>query len=69
VRDTLYVWCKAIVTEIIHPKGDRYPILKINYLGWSRIYNEFIPSNSSRIAKPGSYTDKEDIAKYHIYLS
>lgn len=69
VRDTLFVWCKAIVNEIIEPKGVKNKILKIHYIGWSSIYDEFIPANSSRIAKLGSYTDKENIAKYQIYYS
>lgn len=69
VRDTLNVWCKAIVTEIIHPKGSDSKILKVHYLGWSTIYDEFIPSNSSRVARVGTYTEKEDIAKYQMYFT
>ncbi len=67
VRDTLYVWCTAIITDVIETKTPRVKILKVHYLGWSNYYDEFIPSNSSRVAKIGTFTEKTDIAKYQIY--
>jgi hypothetical protein len=63
VRDTEYIWCSASVELVINSK-DKAPLLYINYEGWNRKYDEYIYMNSPRIAKFGSYTQRQDIPRY-----
>ena len=65
VRDTEYVWCKAVVElKIISKK--RKPLLYVHYEGWNRKYDEYLYIDSPRIAPFGFYTSRNDIPKYHM---
>lgn len=56
VLDTEHIWCVAKVVDI-RPK--RIPHILVHYEGWSRIYDEFIPLNSPRLSRLGTYTKRE----------
>ena len=49
VRDTEYVWCKAVV-ELKIVSQNRQPLLYVHYEGWNRKYDEYLYINSARIA-------------------
>ena len=57
VRDTENVWCEGKIMEIFKNKkhADTY---KIHYPGWSTVYDEFICSNSDRLASHGLFTSR-----------
>jgi len=55
VLDTEGVWCHGIVRLVVYTE-DRYPLVKVHYLGWSARFDEFIPANSSRLAPKEFYT-------------
>jgi hypothetical protein len=52
----------------LHPESAKCKIIKIHYIGWSHLYDEFIPSNSSRLAEIGRYTEDDSVAKYQVYV-
>lgn len=62
-RDSEYIWCRAEVMAVIESKDKDNSIL-VHYKGWSRKYDEVLPLNSTRIAKPGFYTSRDDIPRY-----
>ena len=65
VRDSEYIWCKAIVIAITEQK-DKEPQLLVHYKGWNKKYDESLPISSPRIAKFGFYTSRTDIPRYEI---
>ena len=65
VRDTEYVWCKAIV-ELKVLSESRKPLLYVHYEGWNRKYDEYIYIDSKRIAPSGTYTSRKDIPRYFM---
>lgn len=64
VRDTLYVWIKAQVKEVLKPKDGGTTLLFIHYKDWDSFYDEIIPINSSRLAPLGLFSDRTDLPKY-----
>ncbi|CDW88471.1 UNKNOWN [Stylonychia lemnae] len=64
VRDTQYIWCVALIQLKIQTP-DRPPIYFIHYEGWHKKYDEYIVSNSSRLAPLGIYTARADIPRYY----
>lgn len=65
VLDTEYIWCPASV-ELKVLAENRAPLLYLHYDGWSRKYDEYLYSNSSRIAPQGTYTKRRDIPRYRM---
>eukprot|EP01017_Pseudomicrothorax_dubius_P031452 TRINITY_DN4017_c0_g1_i4.p1 TRINITY_DN4017_c0_g1~~TRINITY_DN4017_c0_g1_i4.p1 ORF type:complete len:279 (-),score=29.86 TRINITY_DN4017_c0_g1_i4:137-973(-) len=65
VRDTEYIWCSAKVLRV-ERNGKHAPTVLVHYESWSKIYDEFICLNSSRIAKHGTYTGRRDIPRYDL---
>ena len=57
VLDTEGVWCPGVVRLVIY-SGERYPLVKIHYLGWSTRFDEVIPANSARLGPKGFYTSR-----------
>lgn len=64
VRDTLYVWIKAEVKEVLKPTNGGTTLLFIHYKDWDSFYDEIIPINSSRLAPIGMFSDRTDLPKY-----
>lgn len=65
VRDTEYIWCSGVI-ELKITTLNRLPLLYIHYEGWNRKYDEYIYSNSDRLAPGGTYTSRSDIPHYHM---
>ena len=65
MRDTDYIWCEGSVKMIIE-SSNREPILAIHYEGWNMWYDEFLPISSTRLARHGFYTSRDDIPKYKM---
>lgn len=65
VRDTEYIWCTAVVKLKIECVN-RPPVLAVHYEGWNNYYDEFLATNSQRVAKLGTYTKRTDIPKYQL---
>lgn len=65
VRDTEYVWCKAVV-EMKIVSENRKPLLYIHYEGWNRKYDEYMYIDSPRLSPQGLYTGRVDIPKYYM---
>lgn len=64
VRDTANIWCEARVLEI-HRNSLTRPIqtvLKVHYLGWDPLFDEFISSNSFRLANHRHFTRRRGTA-------
>ena len=57
VKDTENIWCVAIVKEIIKNRNHSDTLL-IHYKGWNEIYDEYICTNSRRLAPLGVYTSR-----------
>jgi hypothetical protein len=55
VLDTEGVWCMGVIRLIVY-STDRFPKLKVHYVGWSTRFDEFIPANSNRLGPKGFYT-------------
>jgi len=55
VLDTEGVWCIGVIRLVVY-STDRYPVLKVHYLGWATRFDEFIPANSNRLGPKGFYT-------------
>lgn len=64
VRDTLFFWCVGTVKQVINTKEAPNQILLIHYPGWNSIYNEFIPSDSPRLAPLGTFSSRRDLPQY-----
>ena len=63
--DTEYIWCKATV-ELIIKTNNRNDLLYIHYEGWNRKYDEYLYTDSHRLAPLGSYTERRDIPIYRM---
>ena len=68
VKDTENIWCIGIIKKIVKNIGHS-DTLFISYLGWDKIYDEFLCSNSERIAPLGFFTKRRDIPRYAIHNS
>ena len=69
VKDTENIWCIGIVKEIIKNKNHSDTLL-IHYKGWNEIYDEFICSNSKRLAPLGFYTGRPgELSRYTQVLA
>ena len=66
MRDTEYIWCTGVIEKIVKTssKKERNCLLFVHYHGWSRVYDEYIWTNSDRIAPEGTYTARKDIPQY-----
>jgi hypothetical protein len=60
IRDKEYIWCKGTVKMIIE-SAKREPVLLIHYEDFDESKDEVLFRNSSRLAKFGSYTNRNDI--------
>ena len=60
MKDTENIWCIGIIKKMIKNKNHS-DTLFIHYEGWDKIYDEYICSNSNRIAPHGYYTSRTDI--------
>eukprot|EP00466_Bigelowiella_natans_P012249 jgi/Bigna1/86001/estExt_fgenesh1_pg.C_70228 len=56
VHDTSEKWCKATITEVINEPPNRFQV-KVSYDGWSSKFDEWINSDSYRLAPLHYYTD------------
>lgn len=65
VRDTLFFWCVGKVKQVIGSKTGKSQVLLIHYPGWNSIYNEFIPSDSPRLAPLGTFSSRRDLPQYN----
>lgn len=63
--DTENIWCRATV-ELIIKAPNRKDLLYVHYEGWNRKYDEYIYSDSHRIAPLGVYTGRQDIPIYRM---
>jgi hypothetical protein len=68
VRDTLFFWCVGTVKQVLSSKEGSGQVLLIHYPGWNSIYNEFIPSDSPRLAPLGTFSSRRDLPQYHDSL-
>ena len=62
VRDTENIWCVARVEEVLrsrNPGGRERKVYKIHYIGWDRVFDEYIPQNSMRLAPHEMFTSRE----------
>lgn len=57
VLDTEGVWCPGVARLVVYT-DDRYPLVKVHYVGWSTRFDEFIPANSNRLAPKEFYTTR-----------
>lgn len=55
-RDTEHIWCQGEIAGIENEGHEK--VVKIHYMGWSRIYDEYLPVKSERLAKRGFYTNR-----------
>lgn len=71
-RDTAHIWCPSRILEIDDSRAQsRETLIKVRFIGWNEIYDEFIPVNSMRLAPKGLFTSREggsdlilDLPKY-----
>ena len=66
IKDTENIWCIGIIKKIVK-NTNHADTLFVHYLGWDEIYDEFICSNSERIAPLGCFTKRRDIPRYAIH--
>eukprot|EP00347_Sterkiella_histriomuscorum_P005292 403357159 len=66
VRDTEYVWCVGIIQYKISVTNSKFPLLYIHYDGWNKKYDEYLYSNSMRVAPLQTYTSRPDIPRYYM---
>lgn len=64
VRDTEYIWCVGVLKKKVEKKNSL--TFLIHYEGWNRVYDEYIPLNSQRLAPLGTFTSRKDIPKYTV---
>ena len=65
VRDTEFIWCRAVVNEV-YQKNHKNSSILIHYLGWNSVYDEIIELSSQRLANYKFYTQRSDIPHYHL---
>lgn len=65
VRDTEYIWCRAVIKEVYDSHCSQTTSILIHYIGWNPIYDEIIQTkNSDRLAKAGFYTGRTELPHY-----
>lgn len=57
VLDTEGVWCPGVIRLIVYSE-ERFPLVKVHYIGWSTRFDEYIPANSNRLGPKGFYTER-----------
>ena len=71
-RDTANIWCQSRILEVDDSRSQSpETLIKVRFIGWNEIYDEFIPITSMRLAPKGLFTNREgrftltqDLPKY-----
>jgi len=63
VRDKNFIWCEGTLKLIIEAIS-REPLYVVHYEGFAQDTDEVLFRNSSRLARPGTYTLRSDIPRY-----
>lgn len=64
LRDTEFIWCTGSIEKILKSKYNWADIYYVHYDEWNKWYDEYIPSDSERIAPLKFFTSRTDIPKY-----
>lgn len=63
IRTPEYVWCEGIVRRVVYKPESGIKVAFIHYMGLPNSFDEEICFSSSRLAKHGFLTSRNDIPK------